>query len=107
MSIDTYSFTSDRNTDKIVYESDVLSYGVGNGVTVTHEVANPYGAKCFTTLAWSVDNSNFYPALAVVGASNPYYANGWADNSTVYICLENFSGGTVTFYVKFVLDTIL
>jgi len=107
MAIDDFSFTSDRNTDKIIYESGVLSYSVDTGTEPTKTINNPYGAECFTTLAWSVDNVNFYPAQALLSASNPYTANAWCDASTIYIYLYNDSGGTVTFYVKLVLDTLV
>ena len=103
--IDTFSITSDNNTDKVVHE-DSTSYSVGTGATSTQSIDNPYGAKCFITLEWSVDNLNFYPSQAVVDPSNPYTTNGWVDSSSVYFYMENYSGSTQTFYIRYALDTI-
>jgi hypothetical protein len=106
MSLDDLSITSDNNTDKIVYESDISSRTIATSTSTTRTHDNPYGKACFVTLAWSVDNTNFYPSQAILSASNPYTANAWADASTVYVYLENFSGGNATFYYKYVLDTV-
>lgn len=93
-------------SDKIVYEGTYSQSIAGGGTTATITLANPYGAKCFITLAWSIDNVNFYPAQAYTAASAPYTANGWVDATSIYIYMENYSGGTVTIYTKFALDTI-
>lgn len=93
-------------SDKIVYEGTYSQSIAGGGTTATITLDNPYDAKCFITLSWSIDNTNFYPAQAVVSPSNPYTANGWVDATSVYIYMENFSGSTVTIYTKFALDVI-
>lgn len=101
------SFSSDKPIDKILYESEVLQYTVGGGATTTETVPHGLGEQVFVTMAWSVNNTDFYPAQAVVDASNPYLANAWADSSDVYIYLDNAgSGGSTTFYIKYVLDSI-
>ena len=110
MTLDTtkIAFTSDYISDKIVYESPVLTYSQGATSSSTKTVANPYGAKAFITLAWSVDGTNYYPANATISTNyvTQYTANGSCSDSTVYIYLENNTGGSITFYIKFVLDTI-
>lgn len=93
-------------SDKIIYEGTFNQSIAGGGTQSTYTVANPYGKKCFITLSWSIDNVNFYPAQAYTDGTAPYTANGWVDASNVYIYLENFSAGTVTIYVKYILDTI-
>lgn len=92
--------------DKIVYEGTYSQSIAGGGTTTTVILSNPYRAKCFITLAWSIDNTNFYPAQAYTAASAPYTANGWVDADNVYIYLENFSASTVIIYVKYALDVI-
>jgi len=106
--VNKINYSSEYTIDKIVYENkdSPLTYSVADSTTPTQTVTNPLGAKCFVTLAWSVDGSNYYPAQAIVSPSNPYTANGWADATTVYIYMENFSGSTQTFYIKYALDTI-
>lgn len=100
------SFSSDKPIDKIVYESPVTSYSVGPGASSTQVLTNEYGAAAFLTLAWSTDNVSFYPGGGYVTVTNTYLANGWVSSSNVYIYLENNSAGTLTFYVKYTLDTI-
>ncbi len=99
-------FTGKYKTDKVVYESPVLEYSVGGGATNTATIANPYGKKAFITLAFSTNGSDYYPAQAYVTMTNTYTANGWVDANNVYIYCENNSGGTINFYVKYVLDAI-
>lgn len=103
--INNVAFASAYPIDKIAYEGTATE-SVANGVTTTKTYSNPYGKKAFVTLSWSVDNSNFYPAQAYTSPAAPYTANGWCDASNVYVYLENFSGSTVTFYIKYVLDSI-
>lgn len=99
-------FTSLFPTDKIVYEGTFSRSVAGGGTEVTSEITNPYGIKAFITLAWSIDGTNYYPAQAYTSPTAPYTANGWVDANKIYIYMENYSGGTVTFYVKFALDSI-
>jgi hypothetical protein len=100
--------SSDYVADKIVYESPVLTYSVGATTATTKTVTNEYGLKAFITLAWSVDGTNYYPMQSTVSTNyvTQYTANGWCNNSTVYIYLENNTAGTLTFYIKYVLDSI-
>lgn len=104
--INKVRFCSLFPTDKIVYE-DTYSQSLATGSSVTVPIVNPYGRKCFITLAWSVDNVNFYPAEGYTAVSQPYTANAWVSDSTIYIYLTNSSGGTVTFYTRFALDSIV
>lgn len=99
-------FTSLFPTDKIVYESTFSRSVAGGGTQVTTSITNPYGQKAFITLAWSVDGTNYYPAQAYTAITAPYTVNGWVDDTTIYIYIENYSGGTVTFYIKYALDSI-
>lgn len=102
------AIASDYVSDKIVYESDVLTYSVGATTATTKTVTNPYGIKAFITLTWSVDGTNYYPMQSTISSNyvTQYTANGSCSASTVYIYLENNTAGTLTFYVKFVLDSI-
>lgn len=92
--------------DKVVYESPVLSYTQGASSSSTRTVANSYGKKCFITLAWSLNQVDWYPAQAFTTLTNVQTVNGWVDASNVYIHTRNNAGSSVTFYVKYVLDTI-
>jgi len=96
--------------DKIVKEDNVatpLSYVVaGGGTTTTQSITNTYGIAGFVTLAWSIDGTNYYPAQAYTDALAPYTANGWCDASDIYIYMENFSAGSVTFDIILTLDTL-
>lgn len=107
--VDNYNdiaFASQFPIDKIAYESEVLSYTQGASSGTTRTLTNEYGRKCFISLIWSTDQTNWYPAQAYVTLTNTYTVNGWVDASTVYIRTENNSGSSITFYVKYVLDTI-
>ena len=110
MTLDTtkIAFTSEYISDKVVYESPVLTYSQGASSFSTQTVANPYGVKALTTLAWSVDGTNYYPANATISVNyvTQYTANGSCSASNVHIYLENNTGGAITFYIKFALDTI-
>lgn len=103
--IDKLRFCSIFPSDKIVYEN-TYSQSLATGSSTTATLENPYGRKCLITLAWSIDNVNFYPAGGYTAVSQPYTANAWVSDSTIYIYLTNSSGGTVTFYTRFALDTI-
>lgn len=105
--LNVLGFLSTYTIDKIVYENSSAPYtfGLADSSTVTNTIANPISTKCFITLAWSVDGTNYYPAQAVVSPTNPYTANGWVDNNFVYIYAENFSGSTQTFSIIYALDT--
>lgn len=102
------ALASDFVADKIVYESPVLTYSVAATTATTQTVTNPYGQKAFITLAWSIDGTNYYPMQATVSSNyvTQYTANGSCSASTVYIYMENNTGSTLTFYIKFVLDSI-
>lgn len=106
-SINAFSITSDRNHDKIVHES-TTQYSQGASSSSTQSITNPYGAKCFITMAWSTNNVDFYPAQARVQPllANIVTANAWTDASNIYFYLENNTGSTVTFYLRYALDTI-
>lgn len=104
------NYTSALVIDKVVYDDTVtapLSYTVaGGGTTTTQTVTNPYGKVCFITLSWSVDGTNYYPAQAYTTSNALYTANGWVDATSVYIYMENYAVGSVTFSIKYALDTI-
>lgn len=92
--------------DKIVHE-DTKQYSItSTGTDQLKTEPNPFGAKALPTLAWSVDNVNFYPAGASVAGTNPYTANIAVDATTIYLYFYNNSGSTQTFYVHYTLDTI-
>lgn len=103
---DKVRFTSLFPTDKIVHEGTYTRSVAGGGTQVTDSITNPYGKKAFITLAWSVDGTNYYPAQAYTAITAPYTVNAWVDASTIYIYMENYSAGTVTFYIKYALDSI-
>lgn len=104
------NYTSQYPIDKVVVDDQVatpLTYtGIPDLTQTTQTVPNTFGQKCFVTLSWSVNGTDYYPAQAYTAANAPYTANGWTDSALVYIFLENFSGGTVDFWIKFTLDTI-
>lgn len=100
------AYTTLFPSDKILYEGTLQYSLAGGGTTTTQELPNPTGIKCFITLAWSVDGSNYYPMQAYTDASAPYTANAWVSASTIYLYMENYSAGTVTFYLKYALDSI-
>jgi hypothetical protein len=110
MSVDItkLQFSSDYVADKMVYESDVISYSVGATTATTKTVTNPYGIKAFVTMIWSVDGTNYVPMQSTVSSNyvTQYTANAWCDASNVYLYLENNTNGALTFYLKFVLDSI-
>ena len=101
-------FSTSFPIDKIVYESEVLTYLELASFSTTHTLDNPYGRKCFISLTWSVDNENWYPAQAYIEIANAYTVSGWVDDDNVYILTENinFAGIDRTFYVKYILDEI-
>lgn len=103
--INKVKFTSIFPSDKIVYES-TFSKSQSASSSTTTSITNPYGQTAFITLSWSVDDTNYYPMQAYSTILAPYTANGWVDSSTIYIYTENNSGGTVTFYIKYALDSI-
>lgn len=103
------NYLSDDIIDKVFSEntSDPISYGgIANGGTTVKTLLNPLGQKCFGTLAWSVDGTNYYPMQAYTSASAPYTANISVNNSTIFFYLENFSGSTQNFWIIYALDTI-
>lgn len=99
-------FASIFPPDKIVLEDTYSQSLAGGGTTTTVTIPHNYGQKCFITLRWSVDGTNYYSAQAYTDASAPYTANGWCNDTNVYIYLENYSAGTVTFYIDYKLDSI-
>lgn len=98
-------FTSLFPSDKIAYEG-TFSSSQGAASSSTYSLPNPYGQAAFITLAWSIDDTNYYPMQAYSTILAPYTANAWVDSTTIYIYLENNSGGAVTIYTKFALDSI-
>ena len=104
-SFNQVAFATIWNIDKVAYEG-TAQYSKTTGSTGSQSITNPLGYKCFITLAWSIDNVNFYPALAYTQASAPATVNACVSDSTITFYLDNFSGSTQTFYIKYVLDTI-
>jgi hypothetical protein len=100
------SFSSDKQIDKVVYESSVITYSVPAASSRTESLTNPYGSKCFITLAWSTDGTSYYPAQAYTAVTDTYTVNGWVDQNSVYVYLENNSASPLTMYIKYALDTI-
>ena len=103
---DKVAFASIWPIDKVVYESPVLTYVQGSSSSSTRTVANPYGKKCFISLVWSLNQVNWYPAQSFTTLTSVQTVNGWVDDTSVYIHTRNGAGSSVTFDVKFVLDTI-
>lgn len=107
---DKLNYISSNVIDKIVMEDTIttpLEYVVsGGGTTTTQTVTNTYGIAGFVTLSWSVDGINYYPAQAYTVASNVFTANGWCDATSIFIYMENFTAGSLTFRIKFTLDTV-
>lgn len=104
--INKLAFFSNYAIDKIVV-SDSVSETIAATTATIKQYPNTYGKKAFITIAWSVDNTNFYPPQAYTDLTLLYTVNGWCDANYVYIYYENNTGGNVTFTVNYVLDTIL
>lgn len=104
------NFVSNYPVDKVVAENKALPliYTVAAYTEVTNSIPNPYGKKCFTTMSWSLDGSNYYPAQAKLSNAFMPSANAWADATNVYFYLDNSGMATSsTFYIIYALDTIL
>lgn len=102
---DTYQHTLDAATD--------IGGGFYSPKTEEVTIKNPYGQKAFLTLAWSIDNVNFYPQKPTyynpgvapyeeVGAS----VGGAVDDNFIYFYLTHYLGASTTFYIRWALDTI-
>lgn len=103
---DQLRFSTTYPTDKIGTEGEV-SYSVSSSSSdQTRTITNPLGYKCLPTMAWSLDNTNFYPPEAALSPSNTRSANIAVSDTTIYFYLYNNSGSNVTFYIKYALDTI-
>lgn len=112
MPLTDLNFYSGFPIDKVVFENKdtPLSFTVGAGANSTQTVANPLGAKCFITLAYSIDGSNYYPGGAILPTAiyaEGVVANGWTDATSVYIYMENNLASPQTFSIIYALDTIL
>lgn len=105
---DKLNYYSGDGIDKVVAENidTPLTYSVPDLTTQNQTLTNPYGIKCFITMSFSVDGTNYYPAQSVLTDLNPTTANAWVDATSIYLVMENFSGSTKTFYIKYALDTI-
>lgn len=99
------AFTSTHPIDKIIEESATLSYVVGATTSSTQTISSPSSYTRLPTMKWSINNSDFYPMGTYDSqATGNRGANISVDTNNVYIYLENNSGSSVTFYVKYVLD---
>lgn len=91
--------------DKIGASGSVSYTKSSTGTDQSETIPNPLGYKCLPTIAWSVDNVNFYPANAVISPTNPYSANVKVSDTTVTFYMYNNSGSSQTFYITYALDT--
>lgn len=99
-------FVSLFPSDKIALD-DTVSYSVPDATEITPTIPNPTGKKCFITVSWSVDGTNYYPAQAYTASTNPYAVNCWVSTTDIGFIIQNFSGSTKTFSLRYVLDNIL
>lgn len=99
-------FVSLFPSDKIALDN-TISYTVADSTEITPTIPNPTGKKCFLTLSWTVDGTNYYPAQAYTASTNPHAINGWVSTSQIGFIIQNFSGGTKTYTLRYVLDNIL
>mgnify|MGYP000930807036 CR=1 FL=1 len=104
--ISKVKFTSIFPSDKIAVDS-TISYSVATSTEITPTVPNPTGKKGFLTISWTVDGTNYYPAQAYTAATNPYAINGWVSTTDIGFIIQNFSGSTKTFTLRYVVDNIL
>lgn len=104
--IDKTRYVSIFPSDKILYEGSATYSVASTGIDVEETVPNPLGVRCFPTMAWSIDNTNFYPPDAAISPTNPYSANIAVSDSTLYFYFYNNSGSTQTFYIRYALDSI-
>lgn len=100
------AFSSSYPIDKIVSEPDQVSYVVGATTTVTQTIPSASTYTRLPTMKWSTNNADFYPMGAYNDQNASYGANIAVDTSNVYIYLENNTGASVTFYIKYVLDLL-
>lgn len=109
---DKLNFISADKVDKIFEKSSIatpLTYAVGASSSSTQTIAHTLGQKCFMTLAFSTDGTNYYMMQnrrVTSGGVFTYTANGWADSTNAYIFMQNSTASPVTFYIKYVLDTL-
>ncbi len=109
---DKLNFISADKVDKIFEKLSVatpLTYTVGASSSSTQSVAHTLGQKCLITLAFSTDGTNYYMMQnrRTNGTGTfTFTANGWADASNAYIFMQNSTGSSATFYIKYVLDTL-
>ena len=117
------NFFTPENMDKVA-ASDTFEYqmiagvDLGGGtigpVEATHILTNPYGRKGFLTIAYSIDNINFYPGKAIwfqPGAAptpNDVRASvgGAVNDTNIYFYFTHYIQAVTTFYVRWALDTI-
>lgn len=99
-------FTSIFPSDKIAIDN-TISYSVPDASEITPTIPNPTGKKSFITVSWTVDGTNYYPAQAYTAATNPYAVNCWVSTTGIGFIIQNFSGSTKTFTLRYVLDNIL
>lgn len=99
-------FNSVFPSDKIALD-DTISYTVADSTEITPTIPNPTGKKCFITISWTIDGTNYYPAQAFTSAGNPHAINGWVSTSQIGFIIQNFSGATRTYTLRYVLDNIL
>ena len=95
-----------------------LSYSIpGSGSTfptnTLKSITNPYGKRCFTTLSWSIDGTNFYNQ----GTSLFYYNGGAASiytqmqvfcgcsDSLIYFYFSSSYTSNQTVYLQFAVDS--
>lgn len=100
------NFSTKFPIDKIGAEGEISYSQASTGADSTRTIPNPLGYKCLPTIAWSIDGINFYPADAKLNPLNPYTLNVKVSATTITFYLYNNSGGTVTFTIKYALDTI-
>jgi hypothetical protein len=101
-------FASLFPVDKVAYEGEVqYSKATGGGSGTTETIANPLGYACFITIAWSIDNINFYGSEQYPTTTGLYSVNASVDSTNIRFFIRNQSGSTQTFYIRYALDTIL
>lgn len=117
------NFFTPENMDKVA-ASDTFTYtmaaGVNDGsgfvtpVEATQILTNPYGRKGFLTIAYSIDNINFYPGKVIwfqpgaLPTPNDVRASvgGSVNDENIYFYFTHYIDTPVTFYVRWALDTI-
>ena len=110
--------------DKVLFEQlTPITWGVGPatydfGIYLpkpdVYQISNPIGKKALITMVWSIDGVNYYPCKPILyNPGNPIPAGEVGatvgcsiDANYITFYSTHYLGSSVTYYVKYVLDSI-